>query len=85
MGCTVRAGTRDRTYVRRWAGEHVGRCAFKIRAGHKCGRPTVGHRDLVGQYPKGLTRQAVCELHQRAVDHKPPPLAHPDAPRSEAP
>jgi hypothetical protein len=57
-----------------------GTCAFKVRAGHKCGRPAVGHRDLVGQYPKGLTRQAVCELHQRAVDHKPPPLAHPDAP-----
>jgi hypothetical protein len=58
-----------------------GKCAFKVRAGHKCGRPAVGHRDLVGQYPKGLTRQ-VCEL---AVDHKPPPLPHPDAPRVEAP
>jgi hypothetical protein len=59
-------------------------CAFRVRAGHKCGRPAVGHRDPDGQYPKGLTRQAVCELHQRAVDHKPQPLAQPDAPRIEA-
>jgi hypothetical protein len=62
-----------------------GMCAFKVRAGHKCGRPAVGRPDLVGQYPKGLIWQAVCELHQRAVDHKPPPLPHPDAPRIEAP
>jgi hypothetical protein len=62
-----------------------GTCAFKVRAGHKCGRPAVGHRDLVGLYPKGLTRQAVCALHQRAVDHKPAPLPHPDAPSIDAP
>lgn len=62
-----------------------GVCAFRVRGGKKCGRPAVGHRDLVGQYPKGLTKQAICELHQRAVDHQPPPLAHPDAPSIEAP
>jgi hypothetical protein len=36
-------------------------------------------RDLVGQYPRNLTRQAVRELHQSAVDHM-PPVADPDAP-----
>jgi hypothetical protein len=61
-----------------------GECAWKLRGGKRCGRPAVSHRDLVGQYPHGLTRQAVCELHSRAVDHKPPPVAHPDAPSIEA-
>lgn len=57
-----------------------GRCACKLRGGKRCDWPAVGHRDLVGQYPRNLTRQAVCELHQRAIDAKPPPLPDPDAP-----
>jgi hypothetical protein len=59
-----------------------GTCAWKVRGGQRCGRPAVGHRDLDGQYPRDLRRQAVCELHQRAVDHKPPPVPHPDAPKA---
>ena len=57
-----------------------GTCAWRTRGGKKCRRPAVGHRDLVGQYPRNLTRQAVCELHHSAVDHM-PPVASPDAPR----
>ena len=69
---------RDRTGVRSWPGEHVGHVR-RQGPGRPQVRPARGRaRDLVGQYPKGLTR--VCELHQRAVDHKPPPLPHPDAP-----
>ena len=45
-----------------------GRCAF----GHKCGRPAVGHRDLVGQYPKGLTRDGIL----LAVSSSGPRVAH---------
>ena len=45
-----------------------GECAWKLRGGERCGRPAVGHRDLDGQYPRALRRQAVCELHQRAAD-----------------
>ena len=56
-----------------------GTCAWKVH-GKKCGRPAVGHRDLVGQYPRDLTKQAVCELHATTVDHRPPPVPDPDAP-----
>jgi hypothetical protein len=59
-----------------------GVCAWKVRGGKRCGRPAVGHRNLDGQYPRALRRQAVCELHQRAVDHKRPPAADPDAPNA---
>jgi hypothetical protein len=51
-----------------------GTCASKVRAGHKCGRPAVGHRDLVGQYPKGLTRDgislAVSSSGPRVADNR---------------
>ena len=47
----------------------------------KCGLPAMGRRDLVGQFPRGLGKQPVCELHQTAVDHMSPPLPDPDAPR----
>jgi hypothetical protein len=57
-----------------------GRCAYKVRGGKRCGRPAVGLRELPLQYRRELRLQAVCELHQRAVDHRPPPLPHPDAP-----
>jgi hypothetical protein len=58
-----------------------GECAWKLRGGKRCGQPAVGHRDLDGQYPRALRRQAVCEQHKRAVDHRPSPVAHPDAKR----
>jgi hypothetical protein len=38
------------------------------RAGKRCGRPAVGHRDLTGQYPAKLKRRAVCERHAHMVD-----------------
>jgi hypothetical protein len=57
-----------------------GKCAFRLRNRKKCGRPTVGLRDLPNQYRIGLTLQPVCELHARSVDAKAPPSMHRDSP-----